>query len=75
MRTLIIGIDQSGRIIQHDRSSLEILAPPGEALLGAHLSGAHLPDADLSGANLSGTGLFKADLSGAGISPRSKSPT
>jgi serine phosphatase RsbU (regulator of sigma subunit) len=38
VRTLIIGIDQSGRIIQHDRSSLEILAPPGEALLGAHLS-------------------------------------
>ena len=38
MRTLILGIDQSGRIIQHDRSSLEILAPPGEALLGAHLS-------------------------------------
>jgi serine phosphatase RsbU (regulator of sigma subunit) len=37
-RTLIIGIDQSGRINQHDRSSLEILAPPGEALIGAHLS-------------------------------------
>ena len=37
-RTLIIGIDQAGRINQHDRSSLEILAPPGEALIGAHLS-------------------------------------
>ena len=37
-RTLIIGIDQSGRINQHDRSSLEVLAPPGEALIGAHLS-------------------------------------
>ena len=37
-RTLIIGIDQAGRINQHDRSSLEILALPGEALLGAHLS-------------------------------------
>ncbi|HUL25813.1 MAG TPA: SpoIIE family protein phosphatase [Streptosporangiaceae bacterium] len=38
MRTLILGIDQSGRIIQHDRSSLELLASPGEPLLGAHLS-------------------------------------
>ena len=37
-RTLIIGVDQSGRINQHDRSSLEVLAPPGEALIGAHLS-------------------------------------
>jgi len=37
-RILIIGIDQSGRINQHDRSSLEVLAPPGEALIGAHLS-------------------------------------
>jgi serine phosphatase RsbU (regulator of sigma subunit) len=38
VRTLILGIDQSGRIIQHDRGALEVLAPPGEALLGAHLS-------------------------------------
>ena len=37
MRTLIVGIDQSGRIVQHDRSSLETLAPSGESLLGAHL--------------------------------------
>ncbi len=38
VRTLIVGIDQSGRIIQHDRSSLETLAPSGESLLGAHLN-------------------------------------
>jgi len=38
VRTLILGIDQSGRIIQHDRNSQEILAPPGDSLLGAHLS-------------------------------------
>jgi serine phosphatase RsbU (regulator of sigma subunit) len=38
VRTLILGIDQSGRIIQHDRSSLETLAPPGDSLLGTHLS-------------------------------------
>jgi len=38
VRTLIVGIDQSGRIIQHDRSSLEVLAPPGKFLLGAHLN-------------------------------------
>jgi len=37
VRTLIVGIDQSGRIIQHDRSSLEVLAPPGKFLLGAQL--------------------------------------
>jgi serine phosphatase RsbU (regulator of sigma subunit) len=34
---MILGIDQSGRIVQHDRNSQEILAPPGESLLGAHL--------------------------------------
>jgi hypothetical protein len=38
VRTLILEIDQSGRIVQHDRGSLEILASPGESLLGAHLS-------------------------------------
>jgi serine phosphatase RsbU (regulator of sigma subunit) len=34
---LILGIDQTGRIVQHDRNSLEILAPPDGVLLGAHL--------------------------------------
>jgi len=38
VRTLILEIDQSGRIVQHDRSSLETLASPGASLLGAHLS-------------------------------------
>jgi serine phosphatase RsbU (regulator of sigma subunit) len=37
VRTLILEIDQSGRIVQHDRSSLEILASSGESLLGVHL--------------------------------------
>ena len=38
VRTLILGIDHSGRIVQHDRTAPQVLAlPPGD-LLGAHLS-------------------------------------
>jgi serine phosphatase RsbU (regulator of sigma subunit)/anti-sigma regulatory factor (Ser/Thr protein kinase) len=37
VRTLILGIDRAGRIVQHDRNSREILAPPDGSLLGAHL--------------------------------------
>ncbi len=38
VRTLILGIDPAGRIVQHDRSSAEILASPCGSLLGTHLS-------------------------------------
>ncbi len=38
MRTLILGVDQAGRIVQHDRNAQEILAPTGGTLLGTHLS-------------------------------------
>jgi serine phosphatase RsbU (regulator of sigma subunit) len=53
VRTLILGIDQSGRIIQHDRNSAEILAPPGGTLLGAHLGDLVTAPA-LAGSPLSG---------------------
>jgi len=37
VRTLILGIDPAGRIVWHDRNAQEMLAPPGEALLGSLL--------------------------------------
>ena len=53
VRTLILGIDPSGRIVQHDRNSQEILTPPaGGTLLGAHLrdlAAAPAADPPLSG--------------------------
>ncbi len=33
-RTLLLGIDKTGRIVQHDRSAADILAYPRDALLG-----------------------------------------
>src|SRR5215472_660868 len=38
VRTLILGVDQAGRIVQHDRNAQEILASTGGTLLGTHLS-------------------------------------
>jgi serine phosphatase RsbU (regulator of sigma subunit) len=61
VRTLIVGIDQSGRIVQHDRSSLETLASSGDSLLGAHLNDlVTTPDATGSPLN----GLLDAARSG-----------
>ncbi|MEP7024892.1 MAG: SpoIIE family protein phosphatase [Actinomycetota bacterium] len=37
-RTLTLGIDKTGRILQHDRNSSEILAYPNSTLLGVELS-------------------------------------
>ncbi|HEY2130148.1 MAG TPA: SpoIIE family protein phosphatase [Streptosporangiaceae bacterium] len=37
MRTLILGIDEDGRIIQHDRNAPEILPLDPDSLVGAHL--------------------------------------
>src|SRR5690348_3128491 len=45
VRTLILGIDYDGRIVQHDRNAAKILARKPEELLGAQLieltSGSH----------------------------------
>jgi serine phosphatase RsbU (regulator of sigma subunit) len=38
VRTLILGIDLAGRIVQHDRNSADILAAPSGSLLGTALS-------------------------------------
>ena len=38
MRTLILGVDPAGRIVQHDRNAKEVLDPPNGSLLGTHLS-------------------------------------
>jgi serine phosphatase RsbU (regulator of sigma subunit)/anti-sigma regulatory factor (Ser/Thr protein kinase) len=38
VRTLILGIDRSGRIVQHDRTAPKILARDTDDLLGVHLS-------------------------------------
>ncbi len=61
VRTLILGIDQTGRIVQHDRNSREILAPPGDCLLGTHLSDLVAAPA-LAGSPM--TGLLDAVRSG-----------
>ncbi len=37
VRTLILGIDYDGRIVQHDRNSAQILARKPDDLLGAQL--------------------------------------
>jgi serine phosphatase RsbU (regulator of sigma subunit)/anti-sigma regulatory factor (Ser/Thr protein kinase) len=38
VRTLILGIDRGGRIVQHDRTAPKILARSTDDLLGVHLS-------------------------------------
>ena len=38
VRTIILGIDDSGRIVQHDRNAPAVLARPADQLLGASLS-------------------------------------
>lgn len=38
VRTLILGMDRTGRIVQHDRTAPKILARSTDELLGAHLS-------------------------------------
>jgi serine phosphatase RsbU (regulator of sigma subunit)/anti-sigma regulatory factor (Ser/Thr protein kinase) len=53
VRTLILGIDRSGTIVQHDRTAPTILAREPGDLLGAHLSDitsdAHEPEQGLNG--------------------------
>jgi serine phosphatase RsbU (regulator of sigma subunit) len=58
VRTLILGIDQAGRIVWHDQNSQQLLDPPGGALLGAPLT-------DLVMAGTAGTlsGLLDASRS------------
>src|SRR5216683_2015754 len=38
VRTIILGIDHSGQIVQHDRNAPKVLARSEDDLLGAHLS-------------------------------------
>src|ERR1700760_1135421 len=38
VRTIILGIDHSGRIVQHDRNAPTVLGRPAEKLLGSSLS-------------------------------------
>src|SRR6516164_10201248 len=38
VRILILGIDRSGRIVQHDRTAPKILARTSDELLGVHLN-------------------------------------
>ena len=38
VRTLILGMDRTGRIVQHDRTAPTILARSSDELLGVHLS-------------------------------------
>jgi hypothetical protein len=59
-RTLILGIDKAGRVIQHDRNAADILAFPRDALLGAEISSL-LADPAAHAATLDG--LLSAALS------------
>src|SRR6266542_6450303 len=54
VRTLILGIDYDGRIVQHDRNAAKILARQPEELLGAQLI--ELTSADSHGAGSHGAG-------------------
>ena len=45
VRTLILGMDRSGRIVQHDRTAPKILACSAGKLLGVHLSDITTSDA------------------------------
>jgi serine phosphatase RsbU (regulator of sigma subunit)/anti-sigma regulatory factor (Ser/Thr protein kinase) len=51
--TLLLGIDKTGRIIQHDRNAADILAYPRDALLGVELSSL-ITDSSASAAALEG---------------------
>src|SRR3984957_2259201 len=43
VRTLILGIDRTGRIVQHDRTAPKILARSSEDLLGVNLAAITAP--------------------------------
>jgi anti-sigma regulatory factor (Ser/Thr protein kinase) len=38
VRTLILGIDRTGQIVQHDRTAPKVLARSGDDLIGVHLT-------------------------------------
>jgi len=60
-RTLTLGIDKTGRVLQHDRNSADMLAYPGDALLGIELSSLL---AGSSSHTIALEGLLSAALSG-----------
>jgi hypothetical protein len=60
-RTLTLGIDKTGRVLQHDRNSADMLAYPGDALLGTELSSLL---AGPSSHEIALEGLLSAALSG-----------
>jgi len=49
VRTLILGIDYDGRIVQHDRIAPQILGRDPEDLLGAHLADLTMPPGNRNG--------------------------
>src|ERR1017187_6290926 len=63
VRTIILGIDYDGRIVQHDRNAPQILAREPEELLGAQLS-------DLTAGVPQGTCAVQATNGGATVSGR-----
>ena len=62
VRTIILGIDYDGRIVQHDRNAPQILAREPEELLGAQLS-------DLTAGMGQGGGVTQANGTEAGAAP------
>ncbi|MGD0063370.1 MAG: ATP-binding SpoIIE family protein phosphatase [Streptosporangiaceae bacterium] len=62
VRTIILGIDYDGRIVQHDRNAPQILAREPEDLLGAQLS-------DLTAGMAQGSGATQANGTEAGAAP------
>src|SRR5450755_3457984 len=62
VRTIILGIDYDGRIVQHDRNAPQILAREPEELLGAQLS-------DLTAGVPQGTGAAQGTGAETGAAP------
>ncbi len=70
VRTLILGIDYDGRIVQHDRNAAKILARKPEDLLGAQLieltsAGPHGNDAQPNSAHVNSHAARSADSAAA----------
>jgi hypothetical protein len=76
VRNLVLGIDHSGRIVQHDRNAPQVLArPPGMDLLGAPLldvvrgtgDGTDLPGRSAENAVVGLLEAIKADREGSTV--------
>src|ERR1700761_496319 len=64
VRTIILGIDHSGRIVQHDRNAPTVLGRPAEKLLGSSLSDLLLDPSPPEGTEAKDTDAKRAGSNG-----------